>query len=94
MDAKKKLMTNLENMNFVADGIYSNLLCPECRQKKAEVYFSKHKSEDLFGVWFECINCGNVEHISCGKSPDGFTSKRLSKKYQTLDEQAWKFEGK
>lgn len=93
MDTKKKLKVNLENMNFVADGIYSNLLCPECGQKKAEAFFSKHKSEKLYGVWFECHKCGNVEHISCGKKPDGFKAERISEKYQVLDERAWEFAG-
>ena len=94
MDTKKKLKVNLENMKFVAAGIYSDLLCPECGKKKTETYFSKHKIEELYGVWFECKNCGNVEHISFGKKPDGFSFERISEKYQALDERAWGSSGK
>ena len=39
-----------------------------------------------------CKECGNVEHISCRKQPEGYSLDRLSMKYQEIDERAWRAE--
>ncbi len=92
VDRNKRIKINLQNTEYVSKGIYSNLKCPKCDMETAEVYFSKHRYRESYGVWFECQNCGNVEHMSCYEKPDGFTATRLSSKYQGLDERAWKAE--
>ena len=86
-------MINLANAKAVENGVYSRLLCPKCKEQCAEAYFSEQNIRTGYGIWFECQRCGNVEHISCSTQPGGFTSLRISEKFQQLDEQAWKTKG-
>jgi hypothetical protein len=92
MNNEELIRINLDNAAAVDRGIYSGLLCPKCRRKSVEVFFSEQNLKKGYGIWFECITCGNVEHISCGREPDGFTPLRVSEKFQKLDEQAWEEE--
>lgn len=89
MNADELLMINLANAKAVGAGNYSGLLCPKCRQRFVEAFFSEHNLKERYGIWFECQHCGNVEHLSCTSEPEGFTPSRISDKFQNLDEQAW-----
>jgi len=89
MDADDLIKITLGNARSVAKGNYTGLLCPKCRNRSVEAYFSAHNLKRGYGIWFECQFCRNVEHISCELQPAGFTPLRVSEKYQKLDEQAW-----
>jgi len=86
---ENRIRLNLENARLLAEGNYSGLLCSKCGKRSVEAYFTKHNLKDLYGIWFECENCGNVEHISCNAKPDGYTPLRSSDRFQSLDERAW-----
>ena len=92
MNTDRVVTINLENAELVAAGTYLNLLCPKCNTTNSEAYFTKHKQQERYGIWFECKNCGNVEHISCREKPDGYALNRFSEKFQKLDERAWNAE--
>ena len=84
---------NLGNAESVAQGNYSGLLCPKCKRKSVEAFFSEQNLKRGYGIWFECQLCGNVEHISCNSKPEGFTPLRVSEKFQEIDERSWGAEG-
>ena len=84
-----RIETNLKNAQFVAESQYTALICPNCKRNTNEAFFSADDERNRFGIWFECSDCGNVEHISCGRKPDGFNYDRLSPKFQEMDERAW-----
>lgn len=92
MDTDKIITFNLENAKLVAKGIYRNLHCSNCNNLTSEAFFTKHIKKEKYGIWFECKNCGNVDHISCREKPEGYSEDRISKIYQNLDECAWKAE--
>jgi len=89
MDTDELMRINLANAEAVARGDYTGLLCPKCKRLSVEASFSEHNLKRGYGIWFECQQCGNVEHISCGSKPEGFSVLRISEKFQSLDEQAW-----
>lgn len=92
MNKDRVVTINLKNAQLVAKGIYINLHCPKCNEQSSEAYFTRHKQEEKYGIWFECQNCGNVEHISCRGKPEGYDPNRISKKFQDIDERAWNAE--
>jgi hypothetical protein len=85
----KFITVSLANAREIAKGIYSNLLCPHCRQQSVEGYFSEQNLKQGYGIWLECQECKKVEHISCTSEPDGFSPLRISEKFQHLDDRAW-----
>ena len=92
MDTNKIIAINLENAELVGKGVYTNLQCPNCNNRSLEVFFTKHTHLERYGIWFECFECGNVEHISCREKPKGYSANRISIKYQNSDESAWNAE--
>lgn len=89
MDRDLQIKINIDNAKAVAAGIYSRLLCPSCQNKFVEAFFSEQNLKVGYGLWFECQQCGNVEHISFKSKPEGFTPLRVSEKFQRLDDRAW-----
>jgi hypothetical protein len=92
MDNEDVIKINLENASAVARGVYTGLLCPKCKRYDVEAFFSEHNLKSGYGIWFECKNCKNVEHISCKSQPDGFSPLRVSERFQELDERGWEAE--
>ena len=92
MNTDELMRINLANAEAVGGGNYSGLLCPNCKHSSVEAFFSEHNLKRGYGIWFECQHCGNVEHISCRVRPEGFSALRISAKFQSLDEQAWRAE--
>lgn len=88
----RRIEINLANARAVADLQYRELLCPRCGSCSAQAFFSVDESQGRYGIWFECDHCGNVEHISCGRMPSGFSPDRVSEKFQQLDQRAWSAE--
>ncbi len=88
----ERIEANLKNAQAVAEFRYNALYCPKCRSNTSKAYFSVDDHEERYGIWFECGDCGNVEHISCGRKPEGFSAERVSRKFQDLDERAWRVE--
>jgi len=88
----KKIKINLENAKMVEQGKYQNLLCTECGEASASVFFTKKVDAEKYGIWFECQLCGNVEHIDCNSQPTGFRIDLIDQRFQRWDERAWKAE--
>ena len=92
-DVDEFIKINLNNAKAVANGNYSGLFCSRCEKQSVEAFFSEHNLKKGYGIWFECQLCKNVDHISCGSRPEGFTPLRVSDKFQIIDERAWEKEG-
>jgi len=92
MNVDDLIETNLRNAKAVGLGQYTGLLCPKCFEYSSEAFFSMNEPKDQYGLWFQCSACGNIEHFSCGGKPAGFSHDRISRKFQELDEQAWRAE--
>jgi hypothetical protein len=91
-DRKHRIELNLKNVAAIGDGKYSGLECPECGKAAMEAYFTINADRSRYGVWFECTNCKNFEHLSCSKMPVGFIEDRISERFQSLDIRAWNAE--
>jgi ribosomal protein L37AE/L43A len=67
---------------------HEGLTCPKCGDVGITVSYTK-SSEERYGIWLECRECGNVEHADRNGRPPGFEEGLIDERFQKLDDEAW-----
>jgi len=87
---KDKVYINkvIELFKLISEGV-ENIKCPNCGSENARIFYTKSR-KDRYGIWVRCEDCKNIEHADTKISPVGFDEKKINKRFQDMDDHAWR----